>query len=258
MGHSAPLRKKEWSESSVRSLKDLHKPVLCLDGSPACELSALLFSLQSVVTLLQNSAPGTLDRWHQHSYPVPKRGDTYTGSLSNMGCAESRTSSSTVSVASSRLQLWKYKEHMRAPGHSVEAELFQSINTGTGVTLVTAQMHIHTTDLNGRGCLKKLPRTHPLRTCQTKPQRFPQRLTIKQARSSTDTKQMCLNQTSTPHAECWKVPPVSVLASWLEFKSFKTVSKCLSVLCTLIHTHICLVHCCYSTKVATVGSCTNP
>lgn len=109
-GHSAPLRKKEWSESSVRSLKDLHKPVLCLDGSPACELSALLFSLQSVVTLLQSSAPGTLDRWHQHFYPVPKRGDTYTGSLSNMGCAESRTSSSTVSVASSRLQLKKYEK----------------------------------------------------------------------------------------------------------------------------------------------------
>lgn len=75
IGHSTPPRKKEWSKNSLRNLRDLHKHVLCHDGSPTHELSALLFSLQSVsVTFLQSSAPDTLDRWCNHCYQVPKRG----------------------------------------------------------------------------------------------------------------------------------------------------------------------------------------
>lgn len=142
--------------------------------------------------------------------------------------------------------------------NSVESDLFQSIKAGTWATLVTVQMHIHTTDPNGTGCLKKLPRTQLLRTCQAKQWRFLQRLTIKQASSSTETKQMCLNQTSTVHAECWRVPSVSILASWLKFKSFKSVSV-VEVFCAYWYphplTHTGLVHCCYRTKVGTVGSC---
>lgn len=69
--------------------------------------------------------------------------------------------------------------------------------------------------------------SHLLRTWQAKQQRLLQRLTLKQASSSVDTKQMCLNQTSTAHAERWRVPSVSILASWLKFKSFKSVSLCI-------------------------------
>lgn len=106
MGHSTHLRKKEWSKNSLRSLKDLHKHVLCHDGSPICEPSALFFSLQPVWSHSFKALHQTL--WTGDTITPTKcqrEWDTSTGSLSNKGCAESRTSPNTASVASSRLQL---------------------------------------------------------------------------------------------------------------------------------------------------------
>lgn len=159
MGHCAPLRKKEWSNNSLRSLKT-YTGMCCAMMAPLHVSSQLCFSLFS----LYGHTPAKLCTRHfaqvtQSLLPVPKRG----GRLHRLPCL---TWAGLEAESHPEQHQWhppdfsckNIKSTRGSRTNWVEPDLFQSINAGTRATLVTIQMHIHTTDPKWHRISQKTPK----------------------------------------------------------------------------------------------------